>query len=318
MVNIFIENVRPGMKVDNDIYSRSGVKLLARGSILTLPQIQMLRKHEIREIAVDDRFAVDIEDPFEWKKKNIAVLPGRDRKPTLNDIRKQSNERSPLKSIIEQIPLFADFNNEHLKLLECSVRKEKHEAQTVLFHEGDPGNSFFAISQGSIKVYTKSKDGEEKILSVLKAGDNFGELALIDGKPRSASAQTLEASELIVIERDHFMEILRSNFDIALAVMTELTQRMRDANQHVADLTFYDERTRVIKSLIKLANSFGQRTDRSIVVKMPLEIKELAQMAGVKPGEVKEVLFDLGEKQLLRMHASHFELNLSMLGTAMR
>lgn len=160
---------------------------------------------------------------------------------------------------LHKVPLFKQLNNDQLTAIAEICSKKSYKAGTVLFQEKEPGSVFYIVFSGSIKIYTKSNTGEEKILSLFKSGDSFGELSLIDGKPRSASAQTLEDSTLIALTAQNFLQLLRSNFDICLIIMQELCDRLRDTNEHVYDLTFLDARTRVIKSLIKLANKNGSR-----------------------------------------------------------
>jgi CRP-like cAMP-binding protein len=136
---------------------------------------------------------------------------------------------------------------------------------------------------------------------------------LIDGKPRSASAKTLEDCTLIAIAGDRFLGLLREHFDITLGIMRELGNRLRDTNQHVYDLTFLDARTRVIKSLIKLANKHGLRIGSTITIKLILNYDEISQMAGVQKATLMQVIRDLEEKQILQISPSDFKLDLSKL-----
>lgn len=299
-----VDHVQAGMKVGSDIYSESGIKLLAKGMAITEQHIQMLRSHRIREIDID------------------GEAPGPDSRPLkarpIDPIQQAKEEKAKLGQLIRHIPLFSSLSPEHIALLAERVDKQEQDAQTVLFRENDPGDSFFVVLSGSVKIYKQSKEGGEKILAVFNAGDSFGELSLIDGKPRSASAQTLENTELVVMSRDHFLDMLRNHFDLNLVIMTELVQRMRDTNEQISDLMFYDVRTRVIKSIVKLANRFGERSEHTVLVKMPLDRHELSQMAGVNIRELNEVLSDLGERQLVSMHANHFELNLMKLRSLLR
>lgn len=292
------------MKVGSDIFSNGGIKLLARGMTINEQHIQMLRSHRIAEIDIEDGAAFETAFP---DPRPIAGAPQPDR-----------SEQERLGRLLSGIPLFSSLGAEHIALLSQRMEKRRRQAQTILFRENDPGDSFFVVLSGAVKIFKKSKEGEEKILAIFNAGDSFGELSLIDGKPRSATAQTLEDTELVVISRPHFLEMLQTHFDLSLGIMTELVQRMRDTNEQVSDLLFFDVRTRVIKSLVKLANRFGERGEQAIVVKMPLDMQELCQMAGVKMKELNEVLNDLGERRLVSMYASHFELNLVRLHELLR
>ena len=149
--------------------------------------------------------------------------------------------------------------------LQCSCsnlhKKILYKPVTFYFPEKDStAHVFYMVFSGSVKIYhNESAPVRRKYYLSVKSGESFGELSLIDGKPRSASAQTLENCVLLYIDRTKFLDLLRTHFDITFGIMQELSNRLRDTNQHVFDLTFLDARTRVIKSLIKLANKHGMR-----------------------------------------------------------
>ncbi|NOU96009.1 cyclic nucleotide-binding domain-containing protein [Paenibacillus sp. LMG 31456] len=214
---------------------------------------------------------------------------------------------------LSKVPLFSNLNNDQLTSISNICSKKSFRSGTILFHEKELGSVFYIVFNGSVKIYTKATTGEEKILSLFKSGDSFGELSLIDGKPRSASAQTLEDSVLIALDAKHFLELLKNNFDISLCIMRELCNRLRDTNQHVYDLTFLDARTRVIKSLIKLANKNGIRNGTIITIKMMLNYDEVSQMAGVQKPILMQVIRDFQEKEILMFDGPAMKLDLAKL-----
>ncbi|MDF2963724.1 MAG: Crp/Fnr family transcriptional regulator [Paenibacillus sp.] len=214
---------------------------------------------------------------------------------------------------LSKVPLFSNLNRDQLTSISNICTKKSFRAGTVLFHEKELGSVFYIVFNGSVKIYNTAASGEEKILSLFKSGDSFGELSLIDGKPRSASAQTLEDSVLIALDARHFLELLKANFDISLCIMQELCNRLRDTNQHVYDLTFLDARTRVIKSLIKLANKNGKRDGNVITIKMTLNYDEVSQMAGVQKPILMQVIRDFQEKEILTFQGPEMRLDLSKL-----
>jgi CRP/FNR family transcriptional regulator, cyclic AMP receptor protein len=214
---------------------------------------------------------------------------------------------------LNKVPLFANLTADQLSAIANICSKKTFKAGTILFHEKEPGSVFYIVYSGSVKVFTKALSGEEKILSMFRAGDSFGELSLLDGKPRSASAQTLEDSVLITLTAQNFLDLLRTNFDISLVIMRELCDRLRDTNQHVHDLTFLDARTRVIKSLIKLANKNGSRQGNVITIKMTLNYDEVSQLAGVQKPVLMQVIRDFQEKQILTFTGQDMKLDLAKL-----
>jgi CRP/FNR family cyclic AMP-dependent transcriptional regulator len=214
---------------------------------------------------------------------------------------------------IKKVPLFSQLNDVQLQAIADICTRKTKPGNTVLFTEKDPGAEFYMVLSGSVKIYTTGSNSEEKILSMCKAGESFGEMSLIDGKPRSASAKTLEDSVLVTITGDSFLALLRDHFDITLGIMRELGNRLRDTNQHVYDLTFLDARTRVIKSLIKLANKHGNRSGTTITIKLVLNYDEIAQMAGVQKVNLMQVVRDLEERQILTISPVDFKLDLAKL-----
>lgn len=214
---------------------------------------------------------------------------------------------------LRQVPLFSNLNDKQLSHIAEICTKKQFRAQTVLFREREPGSAFYIVNAGSVKLYISNQSGEEKILSVFKAGDSFGELSLIDGKPRSASAQALEDSTMIVLGADTFLGLLKSNFDITLCIMQELAQRLRDTNQHVHDLTFLDARSRVVKSLILLANKSGTRNGMTIHVRLALNYDEISRMAGVQKTVLMQVMRDLESRGVISVALNEFTLHLDKL-----
>lgn len=215
--------------------------------------------------------------------------------------------------ILRQVALFRHLNDYQLAIINNMCTKESYFAGTVLFREGDPGTAFYMVVSGSVKIYTSNDAGQEKILSVMKAGDSFGELALIDQEPRSASAQVVEDTVLYCLRRDHFLSLLKANFEITLGIMQELSARLRETNRQVHDLVFLDERSRITKNLLKIAARDGQRDGQLIYFKVALNYNELAQLAGVKKDTLLQVLREFQERLILRISNEHFILDLSKI-----
>ncbi|MGG1555524.1 Crp/Fnr family transcriptional regulator [Paenibacillus ferrarius] len=215
--------------------------------------------------------------------------------------------------LIRQVPLFAQLNDAQLEAVTAISTRRSFKAGTVLFAEKEIGSVFYMVLSGSVKIYTTGSTGEEKILSICKAGESFGELSLIDGKPRSASAQTLEDCMLLAITGQSFLDLLRTHFDISLGIMQELSHRLRDTNQQVYDLTFLDARTRVLKSLITMANKHGLRNGSIITIKLVLNFDEISQLASVQKTTLMQVIRDLEEKKILTLSPSDFKLDLAKL-----
>jgi CRP/FNR family cyclic AMP-dependent transcriptional regulator len=217
-----------------------------------------------------------------------------------------------IQTFLKQVQLFSQLNDEHIETIANACSKKTFRPSTVLFQQNELGSTFYIVFSGSVKIYT-SHNGVEKVLTMFKSGDSFGELSLIDGKPRSTSAQTLEECTLISLSASSFFEILKSNFEINLCIMRELCQRLRDTNQHVNDLTFLDARTRILKNIIQMANKHGIREGNLIKIRIALNYDELSQMSNVQKPILMQVLRDLQEKQILVPNGNDLNLDLTKL-----
>ena len=115
--------------------------------------------------------------------------------------------------LLRKVSLFRFLNHHQLAIISKLCTKKKYDAGEILFHEKSRGSEFYVVISGSVKIFTMSDDKlQEKILTVFKSGDSFGELSLIDSQPRSASAQVIEDAVLYCLQRDHFLHLLKVKF----------------------------------------------------------------------------------------------------------
>ncbi|MGD8979774.1 MAG: Crp/Fnr family transcriptional regulator [candidate division WOR-3 bacterium] len=182
---------------------------------------------------------------------------------------------------------------------------EKHlQSGEVLFNEGDKGEIMYLIREGKIKI-TKGKGDEEKTLAVLKEGDFFGEMAIIDGSPRSAGAVAVTPVSLLVIDKESFKEKLREN-PLIEYVLETLTRRLRTADEQIRLLTIKSEERRVLAHIITKAKETGKETEGGTEIS-PFSTESLAHITGMSENKVKDYvsklvqvnLVTLGENSLL-------------------
>jgi CRP/FNR family cyclic AMP-dependent transcriptional regulator len=160
---------------------------------------------------------------------------------------------------LRAVPLFESLDDDAADTLCSLLTTEECDAGSILFQAGDAGDSMYLIEDGQVQISMRSSDGEDLILAVLGPGDFFGEMALIDGKPRSAHAMVCESSRLAVLSRQHFLSFLSSSPNVAVEMLTALTRRLRrtdellrhlatrNANEEEAShLTFADRAADVI------------------------------------------------------------------------
>ena len=132
---------------------------------------------------------------------------------------------------LRQVPLFESLDFEATHELCGLLESLDSKAGTVLFRTGDEGDAMYIIEQGKVRIYVGAQDGHEVTLTELHRGDFFGEMALLDGKPRSADARVAEDARLAVLSREHFLSFVTSNPNVALEMLTALTNRLRHTDE---------------------------------------------------------------------------------------
>ena len=169
----------------------------------------------------------------------------------------------------------------------------------VLFNEGDRGEIMYLIREGKIKI-TKGKGDEEKTLAVLKEGDFFGEMAIIDGSPRSAGAVAVTPVSLLVIDKESFKEKLSAN-PLIEYVLETLTRRLRTADEQIRLLTIKSEERRVLAHIITKAKESGKETEGGIEVS-PFSFENLAYVTGISENKVKDYVNKLVQVSLVTLN----------------
>ena len=132
---------------------------------------------------------------------------------------------------LRSVPLFASLSDEDAKGLRALLELEVRPAGSILFQKGEAGNAMYLIEGGRVRIHLRDDDGEEVTLAELAGGDFFGEMAILDGKPRSASATVTETARLAVLSREHFHEYVQRNPDLALEMLSAITVRLRHTDE---------------------------------------------------------------------------------------
>src|SRR5713226_8792428 len=149
--------------------------------------------------------------------------------------RKLAPRMSPT-DVLKRVPLFSDLADAELARFSDVIREREYPKNSVILFEDDPGDALYIVSTGQVKVVLIGEDGREVILSVLGEGEVFGEMALIDDEPRSAHVIAMEDSTLVVLRREDFQNILLQVPAIALALLRELSRRLRRVDEKVGSL----------------------------------------------------------------------------------
>ncbi len=143
----------------------------------------------------------------------------------------------------------------------------------TIFNKDDPGTSMMAVMAGSVRVGSVSMEGKEVTLTVIRPGEIFGEIALLDGKARSADAVAIEDTTLLVVERKHFLPFLMRHETLIERVLALMCERLRRTTLHVEEVSLFDVRARLARVLVKLAADYGRRKNDSPSAEIRIELK---------------------------------------------
>jgi CRP/FNR family transcriptional regulator, cyclic AMP receptor protein len=157
----------------------------------------------------------------------------------------------------------------------------------LLFREGEPGKEMFVIQAGKVNI-TKTVRDTEKILATLGAGEFFGEMAILNNKPRSAGAVMAADGKLLVIDSRTFEAMIRGNVEIAVRLIKKLADRLQEADEQIENLLLRDPSSRVVHHLLQLSAKGGRDTPQGRLVTVKLE--ELHGRMGLAHEEVKEAI----------------------------
>jgi CRP/FNR family transcriptional regulator, cyclic AMP receptor protein len=171
--------------------------------------------------------------------------------PSLKPARRAFDKRA----ILRDHPIFGGLGPELLDRLSSYAIRQTVKRGTAIFMRGDPGTSLFAVCSGTVKISSPSPDGKGALFNLIIEGAIFGEIALLDGLPRTADAMAITDCELMVIERRDFIPLVHERPDLGLKLIQVLCGRLRRTTEQLEDIMFLDLLGRLAKTLLQLAKS---------------------------------------------------------------
>lgn len=202
---------------------------------------------------------------------------------------------------LRRCALFAHVDDDTLRTCAGQLRVRRFRRGETIFHQGDPGDSLFIVEGGSVKIVLPSPEGEEAaIIATLGRGDFFGELALLDGAYRSASAVALEPTETLVLRRQPFEALIDSDPGLRRALLAGLAAELRRLTGHVEELHFLDLPGRLARRLVRMAEDHEPGATGEVVLPWPFTQSELAAMIGGTRQTVNRLLASFVDEGLIR------------------
>jgi CRP/FNR family cyclic AMP-dependent transcriptional regulator len=196
------------------------------------------------------------------------------------------------------LPLFAGLTDEDLRVLSQCVGRRMFGRGVFIFHKDSPGRYLYIIESGRVRLFSVSDTGQELSLNVLGPGESFGELALIDGRPRSAGAVAVEPTVALILHREDVLHLLDKSPRLAMNLIEILAARLRYTTRYVEDLAFLDVNSRVAARLLDLAARQNvQQGD--VRIELSLTQAELASWVASSRESVNKVLMGFRSQGLI-------------------
>ncbi|TDE41460.1 Crp/Fnr family transcriptional regulator [Nonomuraea mesophila] len=200
-------------------------------------------------------------------------------------------------AVLAEIPLFRVLGESGIRSTARAGPARRYRSGQIIFHQGDPGESLYVLLDGLVKVVFTTEHGDEIVLNMLGRGDTFGEMALLDGSPRSASIVTARPAWVFALPRARLLELMREHPGLADEFLRMLGHMVRRLTDQAADLAFLDLGGRLAKLLLQLADKHGQADG---VVEMPgLTQSDLAALIGASRPAVNRALQSLVSRNLI-------------------
>jgi CRP/FNR family cyclic AMP-dependent transcriptional regulator len=181
-------------------------------------------------------------------------------------------------SLIRNQSLFSHLAPAALEQLASRMTRKSVRRGTVIFAKDDPGTGLIGVIRGSVKISVMSGDGREAVLNIINTGEVFGEMALLDGRPRSADAAAMTDCELVSIDRSAFISVLRDDPEIAIKIIEILCARLRRASERMQDVMHLNGPARLAKTILQLA---GNAETAAPARKAKITQREISQIVGL-------------------------------------
>lgn len=199
---------------------------------------------------------------------------------------------------LKQTSLFAGINEVKLGRIAQDIVPRRFRQGEIIFHEGDPGQILYLIETGQVRIFVNGLDGSEtSVILCGRPGEIFGELAVIDGLPRSATAMALCETVLHTLSRDDFRRHMRTCPQLALNFMRELSVRVRYNTRQMNSLTSLDVPGRLARKLMELAQDYGRVEAKGVRLYLPLTQSDLASLIGATRESINKSLRDFREQE---------------------
>lgn len=192
--------------------------------------------------------------------------------------------------IIKNLSFFSQLSSEDLEKIANISTERNYKKNMIIFLEGEPGEAFYFIKSGKVKIFRTYEDGKEHIIHIFNEGNAFGEATLFSSVPYPASAMAYEDAVIGMIKNSDLEYLIKQNSDIALKIIKVLTQKLIFSQEKIKNLAFNDVYSRTATLLLKLSKEYGMTADSVQVIDIQLSRQELAEMVGTTRETISRII----------------------------
>lgn len=220
-----------------------------------------------------------------------------------------SDAISRRRDMLARTPMFAKVPRDDLDALATKTKTVRLAARELLFAKGDPGDRLYIVVQGLVRIGVLSPDGREVTYGLIKPGQLFGEIAVLDGGPRSADATAMEATELLSLDRREVLTFLEQHPSHSQRLIQILCERVRRADELLEDIFFLTLSGRLAKHLLVLGGAVGERKGDDGAVTIRMSQQEVADHMGITRESVNKVLSKWEQAGLVGLWRGQITIN---------
>lgn len=205
------------------------------------------------------------------------------------------------KLFLRRVQIFSELSDNDLEKFFEIAKEKTYDEDAVIFRENDQGSALFILKSGSVKISISDRNGKEDILKIMYPFDLFGEMSLLDGQQRSATVTAMEKSATLIIEREHFINLIRKHPQIALNMLAMLSRRIRKTDEKIGILRFASVYGKMAKILLDIALEKGIKGKNGIEINLKLSRQELADFAGIARETASRILIEFQKRGCIKI-----------------
>jgi CRP/FNR family transcriptional regulator len=210
--------------------------------------------------------------------------------------------------ILQSVPLYRRVPAEDLRRLAAATAVRRYARGETIFSEGDPGEVFFTVAQGRVKIFKRTPAGKDVILEIFGAGDPLGALAVYEDRPYPATAVALEETLCLLIRKRDFYALLEAHPSLVRSLLLGMTRRLVELTNRLAELTGGRVEPRFARLFLKLADQMGRPSAGGVLIPLHLSRQELADLTGTTIETCIRIMSRWGKEGVVRTEKDGFVL----------